>query len=165
MIIAAFAGTGKTVLAKLYPQKVIDFGCMPYKYNLDENEEFAEADKANPGLDFIFGWEESYVQAVKKNMSGGKILLIPSDHRVLSLLENESIPYILCYPKRNAKLVYLKRFLERGNTKYFIDIFIGSWNIFIDILENDHYGRHVVLEPEQFLSDVINVNALLGELK
>ena len=35
MIIAAFAGTGKTTMAKLYPQTAIDFVCMPYKYELD----------------------------------------------------------------------------------------------------------------------------------
>ena len=33
-IIAAFAGTGKTTLAMRYPDLVIDFVAMPYKYYL-----------------------------------------------------------------------------------------------------------------------------------
>ena len=53
MIIAGFSGIGKTTLAKLYPYKVIDFVCMPYKYNLGENEVLTEADKANHDLDFL----------------------------------------------------------------------------------------------------------------
>jgi adenylate kinase len=30
IIIAAYAGTGKTTLANAYPQKFTDFVCMPY---------------------------------------------------------------------------------------------------------------------------------------
>jgi len=40
MIIAAFAGTGKTTMAKLYPQTAIDFVCMPYKYEIEYNSNF-----------------------------------------------------------------------------------------------------------------------------
>jgi len=111
---------------------------------------------------FIFGWQKNYVKAIKQNMSNNKILLIPSDFLVLSLLKKEGIPYILCYPKRDAKEVYHKHFLNRGNSENFIDIFIGGWDKFIDALENDCYGRHIVLEAQQFLSDVINVDALLA---
>jgi len=163
MIIAAFAGVGKTKLAELYPQKVVDFCCMPYKYVLDEDEPFTEENKANLSLEFIFGWQKNYVKAIKQNMSNDKILLIPSDFIVLALLKKEGIPYILCYPKRDAKEVYHKRFLNRGNSENFIDIFIGGWDKFMDALENDCYGRHIVLEPNQFLSDVINVDALLAD--
>ena len=115
------------------------------------------ADKANHDLDFIYGWEKSYVKAIKQNMTDDKILLIPSDYKVLSLLEIESIPYILCYPKRDAKEIYHKRFIERGNSEGFIDIFIGGWDLFIDALEEASYGTRIVLEQNQFLSDVINV--------
>ena len=33
MIIATHAGTGKTTLARMYPDRVIDLVCMPYKYD------------------------------------------------------------------------------------------------------------------------------------
>ena len=161
MIIAAFSGVGKTSLAKLYPDKVIDFTCMRYKYNLDINETVTEASKANPDYEYIFGWEKGYVKAIKQNLCDGKIILIPSDYKVLELLENENIPYILCYPQRDAKDVYHKRYIERGNTENFIDIFIGCWDKFIDALEENSYGRHIVLEPDQYLSDVIDIDALL----
>jgi len=165
MIIAGFSGIGKTTLAALYPQSVVDFVCMPYEYKVDENEVFTEASKASFDYEFIFGWEENYVKAIKQNMSNDKILLIPSDFRVLSLFKKEAIQYIICYPKREAKKTYHKRFIERRNTQYFIDIFIGRWNDFMDNLEADSYGRHIILEPDQFLSDVINVNELLMNFK
>ena len=165
MIIAGFSGIGKTTLATLYPQSVVDFVCMPYKYKVDDNEVFTKASKASFDYEFIFGWEVNYVKAIKENMSNNKILLIPSDFRVLSLLENEDIQYILCYPKREAKEIYHKRYIERGNTQYFIDIFIGRWDDFLDNLENDSYGRHIILEPDQSLSDDINANELLTGIK
>ena len=161
MIIAAFAGTGKTTLAKLYPQVVIDFVCMPYKYLLEETDEYSEASKANPDYILQNDWPCNYVQAIKETLSDNKILLIPTDFFVLSQLAEEGIQYTLCYPQRNAKEVYQKRYIDRSNTKEFLDIFICHWDKYIDSLENDKYGHHIVLSPHQFLSDVINVNELL----
>jgi len=164
MIIAAFTGAGKTTLSKLYPQTVIDFTCMSYKYYLDEDKEPTETCKADPNLDFRFGWEKDYVQAIKQHMSDYRILLIPSDRLVLLLLEKEGIMYTLCYPKREAKEEYHKRFIERGNSNHFIDIFIGRWDYFMDTLESDSYGKHIVLDSDQFLSDVIDVEKLTSNL-
>ena len=48
VIIAAYAGTGKTTIANLYPEKYVDFVLMPYKYELTESEDCGEAGKANP---------------------------------------------------------------------------------------------------------------------
>jgi len=159
MIIAAFSGVGKTTLAKLYPQKVTDFVCMPYKNYLDDEAENNEKGKANPDNILRLEWPLNYVNAIVENDDKNRILLIPSDCYVLLSLQCLKIPYTLCYPQRKAKKVYHKRFIKRGNTKDFIDIFIGGWDKFMDGLENDSYGRHVVLKLNQFLSDVIDVEA------
>jgi len=157
MIIAAFAGTGKTTLAALYPQTVVDFVCMPYKYLLEQGVSYTEASKADPSLILHDDWPLNYVHAIKQNLSGGKILLIPPDCYVLSFLMNEGLDYTLCYPQRSAKEIYRKRFLDRGNTEEFLDIFIGKWDSFLDSIEMYQYGRHIVLQPNQFLGDVIDI--------
>ena len=126
MIIAAYAGTGKTTLASLYPQKVIDFVCMPYKYYLEPDSDSGESCKANPNNIMQSDWPHNYVVAIKSALGGNKILVIPSDLNVLSLLEQEKLPYTICYPQKNAKEVYRKRFLDRGNSEEFIHIFIVS---------------------------------------
>jgi hypothetical protein len=100
-------------------------------------------------------WPRNYVNAIKAAMAGCRALLIPTDMFVLWLLQSENIPYWLAYPRREAKDVYHKRFLERGNTEGFIDVFIGGWDSFLDAFEQDTYGRHIVLEPHQYLSDVL----------
>ena len=163
MIIAAFSGTGKTTLAKQYPNIAVDFVCMPYKYLPDNNDCKSEACKANPNKIMNWHWPLNYVEAIKDNLNNSKILLIPSDYFVLLLLRKEGLQYTLCYPERSAKEIYQKRFLDRGNTKDFIDIFIGSWDIFLDYLEKDEYGKHIVLKPNQFLSNVINITNFKNE--
>lgn len=163
MIVAAYSGTGKTTLAKLYPQMVIDFVCMPYKYQLNKSNKYNESCKANPNNILQYEWPFNYFDAIKQNLNDDKIILIPSDLYILSLLSIEKIPYTLCYPQRNAKEIYLRRFIERGNSEKFIEIFIDGWDEFLDILEKDQYGKHITMRPNQFLSDVIDVRPFLTD--
>ena len=156
MIIAAYAGTGKTMLANTCPGKFTDFVCMPYKYILPEDDDPGEAGKANPDNVMRGDWPYNYVAAIEAEMEKGKHLLIPTDMFVLMLLQSKNIPYVLCYPERIAKEAYRRRFMERGNTEQFINIFIGQWDERIAALERDTFGRHIVLHREEFLADVID---------
>jgi hypothetical protein len=155
MLIAAYAGTGKTYFASLYPTAVIDLVCMPYKYILTQNTTCGESGKANPENILHDDWPSNYISAIKQNLESDKLLLIPTDLLVLEFLKEEKLPYYLCYPQMDAKEIYRERFLNRGNTDEFIEIFIGEWDIFMNEFENDSYGQHIVLQPNQFLSDVI----------
>jgi len=158
MIIAAYAGTGKTHFALLYPELVTDLVSMPYKYEIDKNTIYDETSKANPEHIFNDEWPYNYISAIKENLKSNKLLLIPTDYLVLGLLRVEKFPYCLCYPQRKDKEIYRERYIKRGNTADFIDIFIGRWDRFMDSFENDSYGQHIVLQSGQFLSDVIDVS-------
>ena len=159
MIVAAYAGTGKTTLANKYPQTVTDFICMPYKYCFDGQNEYVgepEACKANPDNVMHYDWPHNYVSALKAAESEDhkKIWLIPTDTLVLWLLEQENLQYALCYPERSAKEVYQQRFINRGNTTRFLHIFIGNWDCYFDRLEKYTYGRHIVMKSHEFLTDI-----------
>lgn len=163
MIVAAHAGTGKTTFAKLYPDIVIDFVAMPYKYYLrDSDNPEPEKSKASYSiLDMQLDWPENYFEAIKKILGEQKIVLIPPVMPVLTLLGQEQIPYVLCYPERGAKEVYRKRYADRGNTDEFLSIFVDDWDFFLDSFENDTHGKHIVMQPHQYLSDVIDIPTLL----
>jgi len=163
MIIAAHAGTGKTTLAKMYPDRVADLVAMPYKYYLSQDFDSIEEEtiKANPDIPMHDDWPYNYIEAIKENMSSGKILLIPPDSMVRWMLMNENIPYTLCYPQRDAKEIYRQRYLKRGNTEDFLRVFIDRWDVFLDLMEGDTYAQHIVMLPHQFLSDVIE-EGLIG---
>jgi len=154
MIIAAYAGTGKTTLANICPQKFTDFVCMPYKYILEDCGDFQESAKADPNNVMREEWPYNYVSAIKAILHENKHILIPTDLFVLALLQEENIPYTLCYPERNAKEIYRRRFISRDNTGQFVDIFIGNWDNYISAFERDTYGRQVVLGSNEYLSDL-----------
>jgi len=163
MIVAAYSGTGKTYFAFKHPDAAVDFVIMPYKYFLNADAPLGEAGKANPDLEMRPEWPYNYVKDLLEQPKD-KIILIPSDARVLELLANEKVPYYLCYPKRKAKKVYKKRFIKRGNSRYFLSVFIDNWDFFMDKLREDGYGKHIVMKPKQYLSDVLGINALLKRL-
>ena len=114
-----------------------------------------------PGFRKIHGIKslEPRAKYTRTSLQIVKILVIPSDLTVLDLLYLERLPYILCYPQRSEKEAYRNRFAARGNTDNFIDVFIGKWNWFLDALENDQHSKHIVLGPNQFLSDVIRIGS------
>ena len=157
MIVAAHAGTGKTYLATMYPDKVIDFVSMPYKYFLKSESGEGESGKANPDYEMRPEWPDNYVQELEKLCDSDKIILIPPDIFVLVMLDARNIPYLLVYPQRSAKEVYRQRYIERGNTDAFLDIFVDGWDLFLERMEGHPRGKHIVLEPHQFLHDVIEL--------
>ena len=147
MIIAAYCGVGKSTFAAMNPQKIVDFYAIPYKYFLDSDGDKGESGKANPYNVMRPDWPYNYVAAIQEICSEDKLILIPSDSWVLELLRKEEVPYILAYPQRDAKEVYHKRFVDRGNTEIFISTFIGCWDVFLDALEKDPCSRHIILHP------------------
>jgi len=154
MIIAAYAGCGKSTFAQMH-KSALDFHCLPYKYYLYGDSDRSEACKANPDNDMRHDWPDNYVAALKDIVNNYEYVLIPSDFWVLELLQEERIEYTLVYPCKEAREEYRCRYLDRGNTEYFLSIFYENWGWFIDRLEADDYGKHIVLRPHQFLADVL----------
>jgi hypothetical protein len=157
MIIAAYAGTGKTTFAKNHPNEAIDFVCMPYKYYLDETRDSnydSEAVKADDGLIMRDEWPLNYAQAIREILDRYQYILIPPDTAVLKILQEYDIPYYICYPQRDAKEEYRERYLKRGNTASFLDVFIEYWDHWMNAFERDTYGARIILKPGQYLSDV-----------
>ena len=156
MIIAAFAGVGKTYFCDNI-QNAIDFVCMPYKYFLPETKKDTAEDeqlKADFSLEMNPMYPHNYIKAIMDNINKYKYLVIPSDVRVLKALENNNVSYILCYPTIDAKDEYEKRYLKRGNTEDFIEIFIGRWDYFMKSLRADNYGIHIEMNKQEHLFDV-----------
>lgn len=88
MIIAAFAGTGKTYFGKHVPQ-AIDFVCMPWKYTnfyeVAASMEEGEQIKANKELELRFGWREEYYKAIVDTVTKypDQIVVIPTISAIL----------------------------------------------------------------------------------
>jgi len=164
-IIAAHAGTGKTTLAKMHPERHVDFVAMPYKYYLSNGDiEDAEHRKADFSLEMQKEWPQNYIDAILHELEQhDKILLIPSTGNVLQSLAAAGIAYFLCYPRRELKEEYCKRYELRGNSEDFLFVFIDGWDGFMDSLEADRHGEHIVLEEDAYLSDVFCEKGLYAD--
>jgi hypothetical protein len=157
-IVSAYAGTGKSTLANKYPDKFADFSIMPYKYDIPEGETISEGDKASHDYELKPFWQEQYVEELLKHIAEypDKVYLIPSDMRVLYELRKLDINYYICYPIRKARETYKERFVQRGNSDDFLYVFIDGWDARISALEEDQYGVHIIMQPEQYLEDVLD---------
>lgn len=158
MIIACYAGVGKSTFASMYPEETLDLFSMPYKWILPEKDgkegEFENV-KAAPYLLLNPAFPESYLRVVLEKELQYRYVLIPTIPSVLRMLREDcGIPYILCYPQISLRAEYEERYRQRGNSDSFMDIFIGQWDERISSLMEDTYGKHVRLGKGQYLSDV-----------
>ena len=154
MIIAAYAGCGKTTFANRIWSST-DLVCVPYKYDVKSEpcSEDTERNKANYGYDMNPNWPRNYVSAVITAYHRYRYVVIPTIMPVLLELQRFRIPYIICYPERALKEEYRQRFRERGNTAEFERIFVDGWDDYIDMFETDEYGKHIKLSSGEFLLD------------
>lgn len=102
-------------------------------------------------------WPDNYATELISMRDSDKITLIPPVVPVLQMLDIEDIPYFLVYPQREAKEVYHRRYIDRGNSEIFLDISIQGWDWFLMGLETHTGGQHIVLKPHEFLNDVLAV--------
>ena len=167
MIIAAYAGTGKTTFCNKY-KHALDFYVMPFKYkNYYEiqKEHSGESIKAADDLQLRFGWQYIYYDALLKTIREypDEIIVIPTEMNIMNWLENDGIPFTIVYPDYSLKDEYERRFIERGNSERFINVFVGMWDEFIGTFEKADFEDRVILKSDnQYLSDVIKVTEARG---
>lgn len=74
-----------------------------------------------------------------------------------SLLEFFDNPYLV-YPARELKEDYLKRYEDRGSSYSYIEHMNDVFDLMIDALSVEEYRRVVLVNKNQFLSDVLKFN-------
>ncbi len=157
MIIAAYAGVGKTWFAQNVPDAK-DLASMPYQYFIQEdmksNEE-VEALKAAPYLVTNPLFPDNYIAEILKYEKIFTYVLIPPIFPVLmNLSRYYGNSYILCYPSIDCKDAYIERYRKRGNSEEFFKIFIEQWEGRITFLKKAMNGKHIELMPDEYLVDV-----------
>lgn len=157
LIIAAYAGVGKSVFAQKYPDETIDLCSMPYSWLLPKGHGGEhEEDKGARHLLGDPAYPDNYVLAILKAQKKYKYVLIPPISWILwNLTHGYHLPCILCYPQMNLKEEYKARYLQRGNSADFLKIFVGQWEDRIAELMHEYSDAfHIVLSSGMFLTDV-----------
>lgn len=161
MIIAAYAGCGKTTLAGMSPENFIEVASMPFARILPilreehtgnfEREKAAEYHMDNPLYPL------NMVAEILKMERNYKYVIIPTDYSVIKhLQEDYNRPVILCYPEDGLEEEYRQRYLKRGNTETFCEIFADGMKALLSGLKKNKDAYHIRMSRGEFLADKID---------
>ena len=119
MLIACYAGAGKSTFAKRNPLVSIDLHSMSYRWILLDRQEGEEVKAAQYLLPHP-AYPENYIAAILEAEARYEYVLLPSSIDVLNRLHTEyGIPYLLCYPGIECREEYRPRYTARGNSENF----------------------------------------------
>jgi len=125
-IICGFAGIGKSMLAKKYPN-VVDLESTPFERD----------------------WKR-YAKVARYMAKNGYIVLV-SCHK--ELREELHDGYIIAKPAQLDRLEYIKRYKNRGNNEAFVNLMDKKWELFLRLLPNESEYLLVKNNLEETLLD------------
>ena len=156
IIIAGFAGIGKTTLAKKY-KNVVDIESSNYRW---DNTGFENIDTENlKGIKRPDNpnWPNNYIQKIKDQQQIYDIVLVWVHPDVLDIYDKENLKYIIVYPSKDSLDIYRQRYHERGNTDEYISKIIDTYDMRKEQFDSRN-SKKVVLENSETLEDYLIKN-------
>lgn len=160
MLIASYAGCGKSTAAQKLGPNAVDLPSMPYRLlpRVDpsclagpemEREKGALHHIADPRF------PHNYVLDILKEERTGKTVLFPTIVPVIDMLvERYGRDVLVVYPEDGLKEEYRQRFVKRGNSATFLDLFVEGWEYQLEIIKKSK-GRHLRLKSGEYLLSVL----------
>ncbi len=103
----------------------------------------------------IDDWVNIYIECILALKEKYDYVLITTYGDVLQKLNKKNIKYYLVYPQKELKEEYRNRAIKRGSDIDFIDGFFSRWNEHInDCIKNKNENK-IILNKNEYLSDII----------
>lgn len=132
-IIAAFPATGKSYLSK-------------------QAVGFIDSDSSR--FSRLNCWPVNYVAHVRRLVDEGATVLVSTHAEVRQALVDTGLPLTLVYPDEGCRHEYRGRMLDRGSPAALIEKVMENWYRWLTDCRRTP-GRHIVLRPGEYLSDVL----------
>lgn len=126
-VIAGFAGIGKTTLANKY-KNVYDLESTTYEWDNSNHKDLSDEQLKGLVRNQNPLWPGNYIDEIKEKMLEYDILFVKSHPDILEIYDKENIPYIICYPCKEALEEYKQRYMKRENSIEYIEKTIGSYD-------------------------------------
>lgn len=155
LIIAGFSGIGKTTLATKY-KNVIDLDAAPYVYtdvgleHLSLEERKGLQRPSNPN------WPMNYIEAIQLTMKDYDIILVWDRPDIVNMYLSQHIPFLLCYPSRDAIKEYYDRFISRGNSQDYANMKLDQYETRLPFYQQISVDK-IILEPKETLEDYLKL--------
>ncbi len=161
LIIAGFAGIGKTYLATKY-DSVLDLESSKFVYDYSnvspkDYEKMKGNKNRTPNKDF----PNNYIQAIKNNMLKYKVIFVWLKPEMLQLYDENGIDYSICYPSKSAFQEYKKRYEQRGNSAEWINKVINVYDTFTSIFSLSPKNK-IILNEDEYIEDWLLKNGYLS---
>ena len=153
IVIAGFAGVGKTYLGNKYCNvKDLESSVYKYDYSKIKNPDHEKL-KGDPTRIRNKNFPQNYISGIKQALKEYDIVAVWISRDMFKLYRQNGINFWLCYPtKASLKKYYIPRYIARGNSQRWID---GTLSYYDDIRKTAKTMKEkkIVLHNDQTLED------------
>ena len=144
LIISGFPGVGKSETAKKYKKvQILDLDSSPFVW--------LPSGLKNP--DFPI----NYMQAIKDNIGKYDVIFVSAYQIIRDALVNHKIPYLLIYPNKELKHIYIDKYNKNGNSAQSIEYINNNWEKLIGDIEHETYPDKIKLPKNLYLVNILPV--------
>lgn len=140
VVISGFAGIGKSGLKDN----------VPYYDNLKIYDLSSSYFRKYPR------WEKVYCDIIESMIDKYDFIFISTHNTVIDEMKKRGNDFYIVYPRKHCRDEYRERFVNRGNSKEYIEKFMKRWNEFIENLDSIEHEKKINLRTGQYLSDVLH---------